>query len=65
MKVKWLNNGLVIHLKRPGGPCKVNLSGGCVRISEKTHVFATALRTSFIRYKKNERTEKELLSTAL
>lgn len=40
-------------------------SGGCVRISEKTTVFATALRTSFIRYKENERTEKKLLSTVL
>lgn len=35
-------------------------SGGCVRISEKTHVFSTAVRTSFIRYKENERREKKL-----
>lgn len=38
-------------------------SGGCAGISEKTHAFSTALRSSFIRWKENKTREKQLLST--
>lgn len=40
-------------------------SEGCIRLSEKTHAFSTAPRTSIIRCKENEHRENKLLSTVL
>lgn len=40
-------------------------SGGCVRTSEKTHAFSTALRTNFSRCKENQSREKKFLSTVV